>query len=270
MNPYVVEQGDSPVILGMPHVGTDIEDGIWQRLNDLGRERADTDWWIDRLYGGLLPNATVVRATFSRYVVDANRDPSGKSLYPGQNTTDVCPTKAFDGEPIYQPGQKPSGDEIAERVSRYHAPYHAALAAEIERVRARHGVAVLYDCHSIRSDIPYLFEGRLPTFNIGTNDGVTCDAKIEAALANACSQAHSFSHVLNGRFKGGWTTRHYGQPADGVHAIQLEMAQAAYMLEEAPWTYLPERADQVRPILKGALAEMERLALSGALNASGK
>lgn len=265
MTPVVVAEGDGPVILGMPHVGTDIADAIAARLNARGKALADTDWWIDTLYDGLLPSATTVRATFSRYVIDANRDPSGQSLYPGRNTTELCPTVSFDGEPIYRPGAEPDADEIDERRKRYHAPYHDALGGQIDRVRERHGVAILYDCHSIRSHIPNLFDGALPVFNIGTNDGTTCDARFERAVADVCAAAEGLDHVVNGRFKGGWTTRRHGRPSDGVHAVQMELAQRAYMDEAPPWRYDTARAGHLRAYLKDLLTALERLALDGRL-----
>ena len=265
MTPFNVSEGSSPVVLGMPHVGTEIPDVLAGRLNDTGRAIADTDWWIDQLYDGLLADVTVVKATFSRYVIDANRDPSGVSLYPGQNTTGVCPTTTFDGAPIYRDGQEPGDDEIAERTQVYHRAYHAALAEQISRVKAMHGVAVLYDCHSIRSLIPYLFDGQLPVFNIGSNCGQTCAAEIEQAVVSVCAAADGFDYALNGRFKGGWTTRTYGQPGDNVHAIQMEMGQRAYMEETPPWAYRQDLAGKVRPYLQEILTRLERLALDGNL-----
>ena len=265
MSPFNVYEGTSPVILGMPHVGTNIPEELARRLNNVGRAVADTDWWIDRLYDGLLPGASVVKATFSRYVIDANRDPSGASLYPGQNTTGVCPPVTFDDVPIYRDGEEPDDDEIAERVGKYHSPYHGALREQIERVKARHGIAVLYDCHSIRSHIPYLFDGQLPVFNIGSNDGKTCAASIEQAVVSVCAGAADFDYALNGRFKGGWTTRRYGQPARNVHAIQMELGQRAYMEEQPPWPYRDDRAATVRPYLQDLLGRIERLALDGTL-----
>ncbi len=267
-SPFEVIEGASPVILGQPHVGTLVPEAIAGRLNDTGRAIADTDWHIDRLYDGLLPGATVVRARYSRYVIDLNRDPSGGSLYPGINTTGLCPVTDFDGRPIYAPDQAPSPGESEERRRAYHAPYHEALTAEIARVTATHGLAVLYDCHSIRSDIPFLFEGTLPVFNIGTHDGRSCaraveDAAVEACRAAADKDGHDW--VANGRFKGGWTTRHYGRPQDGVHAIQMELAQRAYMDEAPPWTYREDRAAGLRKQLETLLVRIERLALDGGL-----
>lgn len=258
MIPVEVTQGDSPVILGLPHTGTWLPDGIRARLNPRGQVLADTDWHIHRLYDGLLPGATTVRATFHRYVIDANRGPDDASLYPGQNTTGLVPLTDFDGEPIWE--VEPTAEEIATRKAQFHAPYHAALAAEIERVRARHGVAILYDCHSIRSVIPFLFQGVLPDFNIGTNSGAACDKRIEAATFELCA-ASGRSHVLNGRFKGGWTTRHYGQPGQGVHAIQMELAQATHLATEAPpFAYDEQKAEALRVTLKAILERLAALA----------
>ena len=265
MSPVIVSEGTGPIILGQPHGGTHIPEAIFARLNPLGQELSDTDWHITRLYDGLLEGASVVRATFHRYVIDANRDPGGGTLYPGQNTTSLCPTTDFDGQPIWLPGEEPDAGEIAERRATFHAPYHAALAEQIERVKARHGVAILFDCHSIRSEIPFLFEGRLPVFNIGTDNGRTCDATIERAAEDVCRSATGYDHVSNGRFRGGWTTRHYGQPARGQHAIQMELAQRAYMTERAPWAYRPEAAERLRPYLGRLLQSLDHLARSGAL-----
>ena len=269
MRPVEIIEGEGPVILGQPHGGIWLPDPLRARLNARGQGLDDTDWHIDRLYEGLLPAATVVRARFSRYVIDANRDPGGASLYPGRNTTGLCPVTDFDGEPIWRDGQEPGPDEIAERRAAFHAPYHAALAAQIERVRARHGVAILYDCHSIRSEIPFLFEGTLPVLNIGTNGGATCAAAVEAAVVEPC-RGSGFETVVNGRFKGGWTTRHYGRPEAGVHAIQMEQAQRAYLAAEAaPWAFDADRAAPLRAVLTEILQSLDTLARSGALAAKG-
>ncbi|GGE88872.1 N-formylglutamate deformylase [Stappia taiwanensis] len=266
MIPVEIHEGTSPIILGLPHTGTHVPEAMHARLSPRGQELADTDWHIHTLYDGLLAGATTVRATFHRYVVDANRDPSGVSLYPGQNTTGLVPLTDFDGAPIWREGAAPDAAEIEERAAQFHAPYHAALAAQIERVKAQHGVAILYDCHSIRSHIPFLFEGTLPDFNIGTNGGTTCDPQIEQATVETCASAEGYSSVLNGRFKGGWTTRHYGQPASGVHAIQMELAQSTHLGEETlPFSYDEAKAKRLRPHLATLLARLERLALDGRL-----
>ena len=253
-----IQEGDSPLVLGFPHTGTDLPDDCAARLNENGLALADTDWNIHRLYEGLVTGATTVRTRVHRYVIDANRDPAGASLYPGQNTTGLCPLTDFDGAPIYRSGAEPDAAEIARRREAWHAPYHAALSAQLERVRARHGFAVLYDCHSIRSQIPFLFAGVLPDFNIGVNGGETCDPAITQAVRSLCAAAPGYRHVVDGRFKGGWTTRHYGRPAEGLHAIQMELAQSTYMRESPPWDYLPDRADALRVHLKAILETLSR------------
>ena len=262
MSVFHVSQGSSPIILGFPHTGTDVPADIHARLNDNGRILADTDWHIDDLYDGLLENVTTVRATFHRYVIDANRNPAGVSLYPGQNTTGLVPETDFDGVPIWKDGEAPTEADIAARVRDFHAPYHAALAAEIERVKAMHGIAVLYDCHSIRSHIAFLFDGKLPDFNIGTDNGKTCAPAIEAAAVSATAAAEGYTSILNGRFKGGWTTRHYGRPDTGVHAIQMELAQSTHLATEAPpFAYDAAKADRLRIHLKDILTRIEQVAL---------
>lgn len=256
MSMLEVIQGRSPLVLGLPHTGTQLPEPEVACFNDAGRAMADTDWHIHTLYDGLVDDATSVRTIISRYVIDVNRDPSGQSLYPGANTTTLCPTTDFDGNPIYRPGMEPDSDEIARRQTAYHAPYHEALRAELGRVRAIHGFAILYDCHSIRSHIPFLFDGTLPDFNIGTNLGSTCAPEIEARIVGICEAASGYSSTLNGRFKGGWTTRNYGRPDDGRHAIQMELAQSTYMAEASPWTYDAERADRLRVHLKTILLSL--------------
>lgn len=261
-NPFSLHQGTSPIILGLPHTGTDVPAEIWDRLNDNGKILADTDWHIHDLYTDLLQDATTVRATFHRYVIDANRDPAGVSLYPGQNTTGLVPETDFDGKLIWNEGQHPAAADIAYRLQTFHAPYHAALAAEIERVKAIHGIAILYDCHSIRSHIPFLFEGKLPDFNIGTDMGKTCDPAIERIAVDVTAAAEGYDSILNGRFKGGWTTRHYGKPEAGVHAIQMELAQSTHLQSEAsPFAYDGHKAEKLRIHLKNILTRMEEFAL---------
>jgi formiminoglutamase len=258
LTPVEVSRGDGPVILGLPHCGTWLPEAARLALNARGRALPDTDWYVDRLYDGLLPGATTVRANFHRYVIDANRDPSGASLYPDQNTTDLVPLSDFDGAPIWL--TPPDAAEVAARKP-YHAAYHTALQAEIDRVRSIHGVAILYDCHSIRSRIPHLFDGTLPDFNIGTNSGASCAPEIETAVDAICAAAPEYRSVLNGRFKGGWTTRHYGRPATGVHAIQMELAQSTHLQDEnAGWAYAPDKAARLRPHLQAILETLTDLA----------
>jgi formiminoglutamase len=203
------------------------------RFVSLWLATCDADWWVDRLYAFAHDlDATVISTRLSRSVIDVNRDPSGVSLYPGMATTELCPTTTFDGEPLYRPGHAPDEAEITVRRELFFDPYHGALAEEIARLRARHGAVSLYDAHSIRSVVPRLFEGELPTFNIGTNSGSSCDPALTARVEAVCD-ASGRSRVTNGRFKGGHITRRYGRPAAGVHAIQMELACRGYMAEPA-------------------------------------
>jgi N-formylglutamate deformylase len=261
-----VVQGAGPIVLGLPHTGLDVPTDIWDQLNNCGKKLADTDWHIDRLYNGLVDDVTTVRTPIHRYIIDVNRAPDGQSLYPGQNTTGLCPTTDFDGKTIYREGCEPDAAEIARRKALYHASYHAALSTELARVKAEHGVAILYDCHSIRSVIPYLFDETLPDFNIGTNLSTTCDARIETCVTEICIGAKNYTSVLNGRFKGGWTTRHYGQPRTDIHAIQMELAQSTYMQECAPWTYGVQKADKVRVELHRIFNALQSLVQAGDLS----
>ena len=259
MEPVTIIRGASPIVLGQPHSGTFTPPEVEAKLNPLGKQLRDTDWHVPQLYDGLLDGATIVRANFSRYVVDPNRDPAGTSLYPGQNTTGLVPTTSFDGEPIWS--VEPEDGEIARRVDSYHRPYHEALRHEIDRVKAAHGFAILYDCHSIRSAIPHLFDDCLPDFNIGDNRGQACDAAITRAVAECCGAASGYTTITNGRFKGGWTTRHYGRPQQGVHAIQMELAQRSYLASEtSPFAYDPVKASALRGVLRSVLNAISDLA----------
>ncbi len=255
MTPVTVVEGRSPVVMGFPHAGTFVPDDIRGDLNARGRQLSDTDWHIDRLYDGLLDQATTVSASFHRYVIDANRDPGGISLYPGQNTTDLIPLTDFDGTPIWN--RPPAAEATSGRLERFHAPYHKALAEQLVRVKAIHGFAILYDCHSIRSRIPHLFDGVLPDFNIGTNDGASCARSLEFKVFDIARSAPGFSTVRNQRFKGGWTTRHYGDPARGIHAIQMELAQSTYLRDETSgWDYDEDKAARLRPVLDKILKSL--------------
>ncbi len=262
MNPVEVVQGRFPVILAFPHTGTWMPDAIHERLNDNGILLADTDWHVHTLYGlEVAPHLSRVRANFHRYVIDANRDPSGASLYPGQNTTGLVPVTDFDGKPIWQAGREPTAEDVAARLAAFHAPYHAALRAEIGRVKALHGIALVYDCHSIRSRIPFLFDGTLPDFNIGTHDSQSCAAEIERVIAGTAANAAGYTSVLNGRFKGGWTTRHYGKPKEGVQALQMELAQSTYLVSESPpFAFDAAKAERLREPLRCFVENIDAVA----------
>ena len=255
-----VTRGTGPLVLAVSHTGTHLPEAIWDDLNETGRALADTDWRIEALHDGLAPDATVVRTCVHRYVVDANRDPSGASLYPGRATTGLVPLTDFDGRPLRREGREPDAAEVERRREVFHAPYHAALSAEIERVRAAHGAAILWDCHSIRSRVPRLFEAVLPELNLGTDDGASGATPVEAAAMRAVERAPC-THVLDGRLQGGRTTRHHGRPRSGVHAVQMEIAQRAYPSEEAPpWALDAALAGRLRPHLAAALAALAALA----------
>ena len=248
-----IRRGAAPLLVSLPHTGTDIPAELEARLVSSWLARKDADWWIDRLYDfatGL--DATIVHTSVSRTVIDVNRDPSGVSLYPGQATTELCPTTSFDGEPLYRPGAELRPEEVAERRTRYFDPYHAALRDEVARLRASHPRVAVYDCHSIRSIVPRLFDGTLPVFNIGTNSGVSCAPELTAAVERLCD-ASGLPRVTNGRFRGGFITRSLGDPANGVYALQMELACRGYMAEvpgpvgERDWP-VPYDEDYVAPI----------------------
>jgi N-formylglutamate deformylase len=253
-----IERRDAPLVVSLPHTGTEIPPSIAARLVSSWLARKDTDWWIDHLYDFATSlGATVIRTAISRTVIDVNRDPSGASLYPGQTTTGLCPIETFDGEALYRVGEEATETEIAQRRRLYFEPYHAALMQEIERLRRSYPRIVLYDCHSIRSFVPRLFEGELPHMNIGTNAGRSCDPALLRAVEAACA-ASRFTWVTDARFKGGWITRHYGRPAHGVHAVQMELACRCYMAEPKrgvnpdswPIPYDAEHAAPVRSMLR--------------------
>lgn len=238
MKLYEIDRGESAVIVDVPHAGTYLPVGLAARLTPAAHALPDTDWHVEKLFSfarGL--GVTTLMATHSRYVVDLNRDPGGRALYPGADNTELCPTRTFANEPIYSAGDEPDSAEIAQRCAEYFTPYHAVLASEIERVLARRGYAILLDGHSIKREVPRFFAGRLPDLNLGTADGASCAPEFHHAAALTLARATAFSSVVNGRFKGGYITRHYGVPGHGVHALQLETAQACYMNELPPYRW---------------------------------
>jgi N-formylglutamate deformylase len=257
MDLFAFRAGSAPLLVSMPHVGTHVPADLAARLTREARVLPDTDWHLERLYDFLdALGASALVATHSRYVVDLNRPPDNTNLYPGQDTTGLVPVDTFARAAIYRDGAAPDEAEVAQRVERYWRPYHAQLGRELERLRAAHGYALLWDAHSIASRVPRFFEGRLPDFNLGTAGGRSCAPGLSDAVAAIAQRAAGYTAVLNGRFKGGYITRRYGQPNTGVHAIQLELAEIAYMDEAPPFAFDPARAARLRPVLRAMLEAM--------------
>lgn len=251
MEIFRLSEGDTPVLVSIPHAGTRVPAGITDRMTPEARLLADTDWHVDRLYdfaAGM--GCTVLTADYSRYVIDLNRPPDDANLYPGQDTTGLVPIDTFAGDPLYVGDAIPDHAETIQRLDAFWRPYHDALAGALDRIRERHGHAILWEAHSIRGEVPRFFEGALPDLNIGTVNGAACAPGLARAVeAAAARHGAAFSRVTDGRFKGGYSTRHYGRPDAGWHAIQLEIAQRAYMDEAPPFTYRSERAERLRAVL---------------------
>ena len=253
MEIFNLHRGTAPLLVSLPHDGTHVPDAIASRLTDSARRVPDTDWHVARLYGFARElGASLLVPTHSRYVVDLNRSEDDTSLYPGQNTTGLCPLRQFDGSPVYLDGQEPTGAEVRERVEAYWRPYHEALAGELERLRALHGRVVLWEGHSIRGELPWLFQGRLPDLNLGTASGTSCSPELAERLGRVLAGQDGYDWVANGRFKGGHITRHYGRPELGVEAVQMETSQRCYM-DEATFEWRPDRAAALEPVLRGLL-----------------
>lgn len=258
---FSFHQGNTPVLISIPHLGTEIPDEIAGQMTDEALLVADTDWHLDRLYEfARRAGASVLGARISRYVIDLNRPPSGESLYPGQTTTGLCPGETFRGEPLYRSGKALEHAEVQHRLQIYWEPYHAKLRAELDAMRAKFGNVLLWEAHSIASVLPRLFDGKLPDLNIGTNSGASCRTEILDAISGEL-QNQPFTWVTNGRFKGGYITRAYGNPEEGIDAVQLEMCQSTYMDEEAPFDYRPEVAEKVQPVVERMVAAAARASL---------
>ncbi len=256
MDTYTLHRGTAPLLISLPHDGTAVPDGIATRLTDLARRVPDTDWHVSRLYDfarGL--GASMIVPKYSRYVIDLNRSEDDVSLYPGQNTTGLCPHVQFSGEPVYLDGQDPDEAEVAERVERYWRPYHRALAGELQRIRAQHGRAALWEGHSIRGVVPFLFDGRLPDLNLGTAAGASCSPSLQSRLEAVLAAQDNHDFVVNGRFKGGYITREYGDPTQGVDAVQLEISQRIYM-DEASFEWDEAKAAHTQVVLRELITQM--------------
>lgn len=258
MTIYQFKPGHVPILVSIPHAGTRLPDALVPRFTDRALTLPDTDWHLPQLYDFLdeLQVSWIV-ANYSRYVIDLNRPPDDHSLYPGQITTELCPTTLFDGSPIYRSGASPNAEEIRQRIQTYWQPYHRQLQAELARLREAHGLAVLWDAHSIRSQVPRLFSGTLPDLNLGTFNGRSADSELTERVFTVAQQS-PYTVVLNGRFQGGYITRHYGHPSNQIHALQLELVQDTYMQAESPFAFLEEQAIAIRPVLRQLLETVDQ------------
>lgn len=251
MNVFELTGGQVPLLVSFPHAGTEIPRTIADTLTETAFEREDTDWHLPRLYEFVrFLGASTLVAKVSRYVIDLNRPPQDESLYPGRDTTGLVPRDTFRRVPLYRDGAMLTASDIAERRERYWRPYHEALGFELARLRARHGIVLLWDAHSIASVLPRLFDGRLPDLNLGTVDRASCDPDLQLTIADVMAGQSEFTSVVDGRFKGGYITRHYGKPREGIHAVQLEMTKCSYMDEQAPFGFDEQRAARIRPLLE--------------------
>lgn len=254
---YALHRGNSPLFVSLPHVGIELPDDQRWRYVERAFGMEDTDWHLDRLYDFVRDlGASLIVPRYNRYLIDLNRPSENTPMYPGMNNTELCPTRFFTGDPLYRDDSAPDPAEIARRIERYWRPYHDALRAELDRLRELHGHAILFDGHSIKSELPWLFDGRLPDLNLGTVNGASCASSLRSSLARVLAGQSRFTQVVDGRFKGGHTTRHYGDPDREVHAIQLEMCWSCYLQETAPHAWDPERAEQVRPLLRELIETM--------------
>lgn len=253
MDIFKLHRGTAPLLVSVPHDGTRLPADIASRLTDSARRTPDTDWHIARFYAFARDlGASMIVPLHSRYVVDVNRAEDDVSLYPGQNTTGLCPIVQFTGEPLYLKGGEPDEAEVRARVDRYWRPYHEALREELQRIRSRHGRAVLWEGHSIRGEVPFLFDGRLPDLNLGTAGGASCAPGLQARLERILAAQDDYDFVVNGRFKGGHITRYYGDPGNGIDAVQLEISQRIYMDEDS-YAYDDPRAARAQALVRRLL-----------------
>ncbi len=254
---YTLQRGTTPLLVSLPHAGTAIPGPLRAAMQPRAREVEDTDWFLDRLYAFVTGmGASLIVPQHSRFVVDLNRPSDNRPMYTGSNNTELCPTRFFSGEPLYQDGRAPSDAEVAQRVATYWQPYHDALRDELARLKAEHGHAILFDGHSIKSELPWLFDGKLPDLNLGTASGTACAPSLRDALAAVLQAQTSYTVAVDGRFKGGHITRHYGQPLQGVHAVQLEKCWSTYMREQPPLDWHAARAEQLQPLLRQLVQTM--------------
>jgi N-formylglutamate deformylase len=252
--PFTLHRGSAPLLVSVPHAASLIPEALRPDFVERALAAEDTDWFVDRLYAFARElGASLIVPRYSRYVIDLNRPPENAPLYPGANNTELVPTRSFAGEPLYRDGRAPTEGEVARRLAAFWRPYHDALAAELSRLKARHGYALLWDGHSIKSELPWLFEGRLPDLNVGTAAGASCAPSLRHALSSVLARQDRFTYAVDGRFKGGYITRQYGRPGAGVHAVQLEMCWSCYMDESPPYAIDDRRAARLQPVLRALL-----------------
>ena len=248
---FSLHQGSLPLLISIPHLGTQIPADIVATMTPVARRTDDCDWHLDRLYEfAKRMGASILAPRYARYVIDLNRPPDGANLYPGQDTTGLLPVDTFDKEPLYLDGHLPDDAEVGRRRDQYWTPYHTALKGELAALKAKHGKVLLWEAHSIRSHVPRFFEGRLPDFNFGTSNGASAVAGLGDELAAMVERHGGYTAIANGRFKGGYITREYGQPAQGVHAVQLELSQITYMEEHMPYAYDEKLAAKIEPLME--------------------
>ena len=254
-------RGPLPLLISVPHAGTEVPDELRHRFTSVGQRLPDTDWHVDRLYDFARDmGASILIANYSRYVVDLNRSPDSRALYDAVPTSPVCAAVTFTGDSIYLADQAPAPAEIRERVESYWRPYHAQIEDELQRMVDQFGYAVLWDAHSVASEVPGLFAGVLPEFNLGTRDGAACPRHVGDALLQLLTEDGEFGAVLDGRFKGGYITEHYGSPAQKIFAVQLELAQRAYLDESAHPDWQPDRAYRAQELIAQLLGRLLKLA----------
>jgi N-formylglutamate deformylase len=258
---FTLHRGSTPLLVSVPHCGVALPDGLQPEMTPRARVLEDTDWHLDRLYAFVVDlGASLLVPRHSRYAIDLNRPGDNMPMYPGANNTELCPTRFFTGEPLYVDGRGPGEAEVDRRRKAYWQPYHDAITHEIDRLRDEHGHAVLFDGHSIKAELPWLFDGRLPDLNLGTADGSSCDPVLRTILANVLEVQATYNHVVDGRFKGGYITRHYGRPIEHVHAVQLEMGWHCYLDDQwLPPTWSDARASNVQeavllPLIEAMIA----------------
>lgn len=244
-------RGSTPLLMSIPHVGEFIPEEILMQLTSVGSRIADTDWYLDRLYNfsGEL-GIHVLKANYSRYVIDLNRSPDNASLYPGQDVTELVPTSTFAKEALYAEELMPNEDEINRRQENYWKPYHGKLSAILSDIKRRYGYVILFENHSIKSVVPRFFKDKIPDLNLGTSGGTSCAVSLKDALVGALKDNYQYSLAVDGRFKGGYITRNYGVPSENIHTFQLELSIATYMNEEPAVFWQEALAEKVRPTLK--------------------